>query len=74
MGPWTSTLKGGLEVQIGTYQPDPRRTFKGAVLHNRSKTVRMVKRPQMCHEIGENVSGNPPIFTFEESDSRIEEV
>ena len=52
---WRSnTLKDGRGVQLPTSQPDPIRQFEGAVLHNRIKSVRTVKRAQMCHRIGEN--------------------
>ena len=51
------TLKDGRRVRGGTFQPDPVRTIKGAVLHTRIKREILDKSRQMCHRIGENLDG-----------------
>ena len=61
-------LKSMPRVSGGTSQPDPISQFKGAVLHNRSKSVLTDTMPQMCHQNrGEPYLGSGPGVTFEKS-------
>ena len=63
-GSWASTLKDGRGVPGATSHLTPIWQFEGAVLHNGLESALLDKTAQMCHRIGENLSGKSPSDHF----------